>query len=379
MAWPLSQDYNEAVQDPRANFRDPELQAGQAMTNALGLPRPRSGTFADVYEIDCPATSTKWAVKCFTRQVPGLRDRYAAVSDHLRRARLPFTVDFTYLDEGIRVAGRWYPVLKMQWVEGLPLNDFVRTALDRPVMLQALGQVWQRMAGRLGEAGLAHADIQHGNVLLVPGSTPQSLAVKLIDYDGMWVPALADRPSGESGHPAYQHPRRLRERAYNRELDRFPLLVVATALRALAVRGRPLWERYDNGDNLLFREADLRAPRESPLFRELLGIEDPDARALVVALMHAAEGPLAKCRGAGLDRGRPRDRGKPAGTAPGATRLAARRNTGGGASAAARASGARRRNAPAGIPSKAALTWERGRPARIGGRDGRAPRRLALP
>src|SRR6516162_4233094 len=99
MAWPLSQDYNEAVQNPHLCFADDELRAGQAATNALGLPLPRSGSFADVYELHCPATGRRWAVKCFTRQVPGLGERYAAISDHLRQARLPFTVDFQYLEQ----------------------------------------------------------------------------------------------------------------------------------------------------------------------------------------------------------------------------------------------------------------------------------------
>ena len=83
---------------------------------------PYSGNFADVYQVRCPGGAS-WAVKCFTREAPGLRERYAEISKHLQRAKLPFTVDFTYLEKGIRVAGAWYPVLKMQWVEGLTLKD----------------------------------------------------------------------------------------------------------------------------------------------------------------------------------------------------------------------------------------------------------------
>ena len=54
----------------------------------------------------------------------------------------------------------------------------------------------------------------------------------------MFVPSLAGKKSGEVGHPNYQHPQRLREGTYNAEVDRVPLLVVATALRALSVGGR---------------------------------------------------------------------------------------------------------------------------------------------
>jgi hypothetical protein len=292
MSWPLSQDYNEAVQAPAASFADPDLRQGQPALNVMGLPLPRSGNFADVYEFSCPSTGTKWAVKCFTRHVPGQRDRYAAISQHLRQAKLPFTVDFQYIEQGIRVLGQWYPVLKMRWVEGLLLNAFVRDNIDKPALLHALSQIWLRMARRLREARVTHADLQHGNVILVPGSKTASLAVKLIDYDGMWVPALADKPSGEVGHPNFQHPQRLREGTYSPEVDRFPELVVATGLRALALGGRSLWERYDTGENILFAETDLRAPAESKLFAELRGVGDPLLNSLVGQLHAAAVGKL---------------------------------------------------------------------------------------
>ena len=291
MSWPLSQDYNEAVQNPADHFADPDLRGGEAVTNALGIPMPRSGNFADVYEVRCPGGG-RWAVKCFTRKAAHLRERYLEISRRLRQARMPFTVDFSYLEDGIYVAGQWRPVLKMRWVEGLTLNQFVAQALDRPAMLEALLQIWLRMAKHLRMADVAHCDLQHGNVLLVPAASGHSLRLKLIDYDGMWVPALARRKSGEVGHPAYQHPQRQREGVYSAALDRFPLLLVATALRALMAGGQVLWERYDNGDNLLFREADLREPKQSALFQDLLALGDPATAALTAHVVSSLEGGL---------------------------------------------------------------------------------------
>lgn len=289
MAWPVSQDYNEAIQAPQSSFSDPELKGGEPVTNALGMPMPRSGNFADVYEFNTPATKSKWAIKCFTRHVPGLRERYTEISAGLVAAKLPFAVEFQYLVQGIRVRGDWFPILKMRWVEGFLLNEFVRDNLDKPALLGNLGLIWCRMAKRLRDANIAHADLQHGNVILVPGSKASSLAVKLIDYDGMFVPALANKKSGEVGHPNYQHPQRLREGTYSAEVDRFPLLVVATALKALSVGGRELWDRHDNGDNLLFREADLKAPEKSALFKELGEMKDAQTRTLVESLKAAVE------------------------------------------------------------------------------------------
>ncbi len=288
MPWPHSQDFNEAIQDPANSFLDFELCRGEAVTNAQGIPLPISGTFADVYEVRCP--SGRFAVKCFTRSVPGLADRYAAVGQHLRQSGLKLAVDFQFLVQGIRVRGQWYPVLKMPWVEGRTLNEFVRKSVNRPEVLERLRQLWARMARHLRRADVAHGDLQHGNILLAAEGSSRSLALRLIDYDGIWVPALATRPSGEVGHANYQHPQRIRQGGYGPEVDRFPLLLVATALTCLKFGGRALWERYDSGDNLLFREADLQAPTKSPLFHELLKLDDTLARKLVGHVLDALQG-----------------------------------------------------------------------------------------
>jgi len=293
MAWPLSTDYQEALQNPRGSFQDPELKQGQPVLNKLGLPVVMSGNFADVYQVRCPATGRDRAVKCFTREVLGLQDRYHEISAHLRQVKLDFTVDFTYLRDGIRIGRQWYPILKMQWVAGSTLNTFVRDHLGQPSTLEALSQLWVKLAQHLRTAKMAHADLQHGNVLLVPHGDQGALKLKLIDYDGMFVPKLAGRQSGEVGHPAYQHPLRLQRGTYTAEVDRFPHLVIACALRALS-QDRGLWDRYDNGDNLLFRQPDFAEPQGSPLLRELWASRDALTRYLVGHLVLATQLPVGQ-------------------------------------------------------------------------------------
>jgi WD40 repeat protein len=107
------------------------------------------------------------------------------------------------------------------------------------------------------------------------------------------------------GHPNFQHPERLREGTYSRDVDRFPLLVVATALRALVSGGRALWERYDNGDNLLFKESDLAAPDKSALFGELQRISDPLTQKLTNRLRQACQARLEET--AALDQLLPKE------------------------------------------------------------------------
>jgi hypothetical protein len=288
MAWPHPPDYNEAVQNPQHCFGDPELQQAQPSLNPLGLPWPRSGNNADVYKLARPGGHA-WAVKCFTREVHGLRERYQAVSNYLKRRHFPFLVDFHYLEQGIRVHGQWYPVVKMRWVEGLMLNELVRDYAGKPLFLERLADMWVRLSQEMRAAQFDHGDLQHGNVLLVPGSSPGRLRLRLIDYDGVTVPALAQHPPDEVGHPNYQHPQRRADTAA--EPDRFSHLVIYSAVRCLVLGGAALWERYDNGENLLFREADFRTPAQSPLFRELWDTRHPVARSLVGHLIQASQGP----------------------------------------------------------------------------------------
>lgn len=286
----MSQDFNEAIQNPKLAFSDPDLKASEAVVGAHGLPLPRSGNFADVYQLR-GLDGRDWAVKCFTRPVVGLDERYARVTETLASCGLPFTIEFTYLDKGIQVGGAWRPVLKMEWIEGLLLNQVVREKADNPKRLSALGQMWSKLCKRLRDSGIAHGDLQHGNVLLVEGSRAGAYGLKLIDYDGMYVPELANRPAGESGHPAYQHLGRT-AKTYSPDLDRFPHLVIATALKALEVGGSDLWNRYDTGDNLLFNQNDFRNPAESKLMRELWETGDSRVRALVGRLAIACGKPI---------------------------------------------------------------------------------------
>ncbi|MCE9567976.1 MAG: hypothetical protein K8U57_38740 [Planctomycetes bacterium] len=292
MRWPSSRDYNEAVQDPSFSFKDVELRVAEVTTSAHGLPIARSGGFADVYQLRSTAGKS-WAVKCFTKEVSQLNRRYQAISEHLAQARattkLPFMVDFQYLDGDLRIGSERYPILKMTWVEGKLLHEFVRERLDTPAVLEKLSVIWHKLSQNLRAAKIAHGDLQHGNVILVP--TDGGVLPQLIDYDGMYVPALEGTPASEIGHANYQHPRRDDDR-FHFEMDRFPLLLIYTAIRCLAVGGRKLWEKFDNGDNLLFKEADIKEPANSPLFRELWSLPDPTARALAGWVILSSRMPL---------------------------------------------------------------------------------------
>lgn len=266
--YPTPSDYQEAVQTPKAAFQDPDLQAATPRTNVLGLPQPITGAFAAVFPMTTE-TDDRFAVKCFLNEVPKQQSRYEAVAEHLDTVDLDALVEFDYQPSGIRVEGTDFPLLKMEWVEGTVLNRFVEEHLDSPDVLSALSEAWADLMVNLEASDLAHGDLQHGNVLVQ--TTDDGLQLRLVDYDTMYVPALEGWRSAEVGHRNYQHPDRT-DADFGPSLDRFPGLAVYTALRACAARPR-LWERYDIGENLLFRDADFYDPDQSALFDELASME----------------------------------------------------------------------------------------------------------
>ena len=260
MSWPIGPDYNDAIQNPQANLRDPCLRRGTVVTNRLGLPAVNSGYFASVFQVH--EGSQKWAVKCFTRHIRDQQDRYKAISDHLKAHPLPFTVQFDYQPEGILVRGTWYPILRMQWVDGPLLDEYVRSHLRNPRALQLLAHKWRACAREMQRAGIAHGDLQFGNIKVVGDN------IRLIDYDGMYVPAIKNKGSSERGHQNFQHPQRS-DSDFDQYIDNFPSWVIYASLLAVA-EFPSIWAEADGGDDcLIFRKADFESPDSSRVFRKL--------------------------------------------------------------------------------------------------------------
>ncbi len=265
--WPSMVDYQDALQCPPVAFPSSELRFGTPVEDNLGLPRPLCGTFASVYEL--VNGRSRWAVKCFLRNIPNLHQRYDRIAEHLRFGRLRYFVRFEYQRRGIQVQGKSFPLVKMEWVEGCQLNTFIEQNLSRPRKLAKLKKRWARLLPDLRAANMAHGDLQHGNVLVLPNGH-----LRLIDYDGMWVPTLEGEEANETGHPDFQDPRRT-QKDFNADIDGFSDAVIHIAIGAL--RQEPsLWEKYNNGDNLLFRREDFLNPESSSLITDLQALGDQE-------------------------------------------------------------------------------------------------------
>lgn len=276
MNWPTHSDYQDAMQNPQVCFQEPELKTGEAATDMLGLPRVMSGNFASVYELR--TTPGRWAIRCFVRQVPGQQGRYARLSQYLNSLNVPYLVKFEYLLKGILVKGEWYPIVKMQWVEGSPLNTYLEENFTNPQAMHKLASDFREMLKSMRELKIAHGDLQHGNIMV----TPQG-ELRLVDYDGMYAPVFGRGRAPELGHANFQHPRRTAD-YYEEGLDNFSAIVLYTTFRALAVQPG-LWDKFYQVDNLLLASSDYKAPLQSATFDALKNTNDPQVQQLAELLI----------------------------------------------------------------------------------------------
>jgi eukaryotic-like serine/threonine-protein kinase len=273
--YPASTDYFKAVQFPAQAFTLDSLRRAEFASDGLGLPMLAMGTSAVVFHAAVEKAPS--ALRCFIRSDASSRERYAALGEFLRTHDLkPYVTATTWIDAAIKVNEASWPVLQMEWIEGRTLDQYVGFLATRSdtAGLAMLADQWREMIAVLQQAELAHGDLQHDNVLV-----DQDGHLRLVDFDGVWIPALAGESAPtESGHHNYRHPQHSGAAAWGRWLDTFPALVIYLSLLALS-KDQGLWHFY-NSDNLLFQKADFVSPRETPIWEHLQALGDSEVARL---------------------------------------------------------------------------------------------------
>ncbi|HET9896679.1 MAG TPA: hypothetical protein VFQ44_17250 [Streptosporangiaceae bacterium] len=277
-SYPTGRAYLDALFNTRICFRDPALAGGEVSLDSLGLPKPISGASASVFTI-AGTDGRRWAVKCFTRFIPDQELRYQRISEALRKVDKSWRVEFSYLQDGIMVQGTRYPVLKMEWVEASSLISFIEGNLSNAATLAGLAGEFAAMVSELTAFGIAHGDLQHGNLLVT-----RSGELKLIDYDGMFVPGLAQLGACEIGHANYQSPARSMS-TWGPYLDHFSAWIIYSSLLALSIEPG-LWQllREPGGESLLFHRDDFADFDASRVFNAFSHSAQPELRAVGAAL-----------------------------------------------------------------------------------------------
>lgn len=307
MKLPQLVDYRDAMAMPQLSLLDPMLRRGVPRLSPLGLPSPISGGFALTFDVR--VGSDRYAVRCFHKDRLHLGERYTEVANFVRHSRLPFLVEVDYLTDGIRVGSGIFPVVCMRWVEGARLDDWIEDHLVRPAEIERVRRDITSAVHALRRHDAAHGDLQHGNILVQPGGS-----IRLVDYDGMYLPALRDYGSAEEGNRNYQHPDRGQQ--YDSSLDVFAAAVIDLSLAAVS-HDSTLWKRFNqgSGERLLFSADDFVDPAASELFDRPLrvpALTDPAKRlsaactAPVTDVAAIIEGKLAPSTTAGARPRTPR-------------------------------------------------------------------------
>ncbi len=265
--YPRPDEYLAVIQHPETALTDPELKIGKIRTNNWGLPIFVSGAFAVTYTII--ARNRLYAVRCFHRKVDTLEQRYDAISQKLKQLRSDYFVPFEFQKDGIRVQQDTYPIVKMDWVNGITLGEFVEQQYQNIPLIQALQHEIENLGHYLEQQGIAHGDIQPANIMVLQNGT--TIQLKLIDYDGMYVPAIHNLGASEVGLAQFQHPKRDLT-FFDETLDRFSLICLSIVLEALTENPR-LWEQTNSdSERFLFDKTDFEAPEHSPVFQLLFGM-----------------------------------------------------------------------------------------------------------
>src|SRR6266852_2426553 len=282
MSYPQITDYQEAVQHPAQAFIDPDLKQGAVAENNLGLPLVMSGGFALTYAVTTPRR--KCAVRCFHREIPAIQQKYDATSKKLRSLAIGCFVDFDFQQSGISVRQRVFPIVRMDWVEGDTLGIWLDKNFNNPGALEKARTDFVAIARFLEREGIAHGDIQNGNVMVANGD------IKLIDYDGMFVPGMRPGNGSETGHKHFQHPDR-RVSDFGPKMDRFSFIALDLSLKAV-IEDKSLYSKFrEGGETVVFKANDFADPANSDIFRRLLAMPKLKEQARRFAAI--CEAPLA--------------------------------------------------------------------------------------
>ncbi len=279
--YPAAGDYYKAVQAPARTFTVPKLQAAEFVWDSLG-PTLARGSSAVVFQ--AAVEGRPQALRCYIRNDASSRDRYSALDAYLAGHDLsPYVSGTTWLDAAIMVNRATWPVLTMEWIDGRTLNEYVDylVAGSNAAALTTLAGRWRELVALLQRSEFAHGDLQHGNVMV-----DQEGQLRLVDFDGVWIPQLAGQaPPTEFGHPNYQHPLR---HVWDRWLDTFSALVIYLSLVALG-RDPGLWLALYNSKNLLFAKNDFFPPFKTEAWKQLAALGDPQVDVLVRRLQQCCD------------------------------------------------------------------------------------------
>ena len=268
MNYPLISEYIEAIKNAEDNFN--ELSHLRPVLNKDGSPIMSSGNFAVVFKMKDESSGKLYAVKCFLKEQEGRDIAYQQITDELEYASSNYLCSINYFQKELFVdstvsSDTEFPVLLMDWKEGVTLDKYVHQHISDKYALQLITYQFCKMAAWLMSQPFAHGDLKPDNILVTEDG-----ALVLVDYDGMYVPAMQGQKARELGSPDYRHPLRT-EDCFNEHIDDFPLALIGMSLKAIALDAS-LLQNNDRSDSLLLSESDFHDIGECLMMKSLCAL-----------------------------------------------------------------------------------------------------------
>ena len=227
MNYPLISEYVEAIKAAEDNFD--QLKHLRPVIGDDGEPVMTSGNFAVVFKMKDEQIGKLYALKCFTKEQEGRAEAYKLITEELATVDSPYILSIKYLEKELFVdtaqtSETEFPVLLMDWVEGKTLDKYLRENLDDKYALELLAYRFSQLAQWLIPQPFAHGDLKPDNILVREDGT-----LVLVDYDGMYVPAMKGQKARELCSPDFRHPLRT-ENDFDEHIDDFALLILTLTI-----------------------------------------------------------------------------------------------------------------------------------------------------
>ena len=264
MQYPLISEYVKAIQDAGDNLD--KLAYLSPVLDDHGEPYRSSGAFAVVFKMLDKSTGKYYALKCFTEEQEGRADAYRQIADELGMVDSPYITSVKYMEKELFVDSQCeeneFPVLLMDWVDGETMEVYIAANYHNQSAMSMLCYRFGKMAAWLRTQSFAHGDIKPDNIIIRPDGS-----LVLVDYDGMFVPAMKGSKSPTVGTKDFCHPLRTVD-DFDETIDDFSLASIALSLKAISMNST-LLDIYGASDRLLFSENDCRNPSNSKVISAL--------------------------------------------------------------------------------------------------------------
>ena len=239
MNYPLISEYIEAIKSAEDNFKELVMSAGG---------------FSVVFKMKDEQNGKFYAVKCFTKEQKGRNESYKLIADELEYISSNYLTSIKFYEKDLFVdssqtAETEFPVLLMDWVDGEPLDKFVHDNANDQYALEMLSYRFGKLSAWLLTQPFAHGDLKPDNILV-----KRDGSIVLVDYDGMYVPAMKGQKARELGSPNFRHPSRT-ENSFDERIDDFSIALIALSLKAFSLNTELISE-YCTNDFMLFGVED---------------------------------------------------------------------------------------------------------------------------